>query len=328
MLVNPTTLINEERALQRIGVTDAYDRLTVDRDALVTTHWHMLANRERERQRGASAHGTCGMGIGETIAWSLETSGLKMSDAAIRMGDLGNPLLLAAKMEVAKQRCLGEFPRLASDGGGAFDHWHKALERVRIVDGDETRQILKRDGTIVFEGAQGVLLDQDFGFTPHVTWTRTTFENADVLIKEAGSGVSNVTRMGVLRSYMTRHGAGPLVTESALNRPEAHNDATGYQGAFRTGELDFPALTYAMRTIAGVDELAVTHMDRIPEHVCLTYTKEFRPDAEYLATCRPVYHRLRFHNAAELLDIIESELVAPVTLTSYGPKTGDKRGRK
>jgi adenylosuccinate synthase len=187
---------------------------------------------------------------------------------------------------------------------------------------------LKRDGTIVFEGAQGVLLDQDFGFTPHVTWTRTTFENADVLIKEAGSGVSNVTRMGVLRSYMTRHGAGPLVTESALNRPEAHNDATGYQGAFRTGELDFPALTYAMRTIAGVDELAVTHMDRIPEHVCLTYTKEFRPDAEYLATCRPVYHRLRFHNAAELLDIIESELVAPVTLTSYGPKTGDKRGRK
>lgn len=323
MLVNPTTLFNEERALQDIGITDAFDRLTIDGDALVTTYWHMLANRERERLRGAAAHGTCGMGIGETVAWSIDDEA-----SAIRVRDIKNPALLASKMAVARSRCLRDFPSVKPDlGHASFHHWATALARVRIVDGDETRQILKRDGAVIFEGAQGVLLDQDLGFSPHVTWSKTTFENAEALIAEAGNAVSQKTRIGILRSYMTRHGAGPLVTESALQRSEPHNGDHGFQGAFRTGELDFPALTYAIRCVAGVDEIAVTHMDRVPEHVCLSYTKDFKPDAAYLATCRPVSTKLRFHSDAELLDMIESELGARVSITSWGPKTGDKRAR-
>lgn len=323
MLVNPATLINEERALQEIGVSDAFDRLTIDGDAFVTTYWHMLANRERERLRGADAHGTCGMGIGETVAWAIDDEA-----SSVRVRDINTPDLLTSKMRVAQERCLKEFPGVKPDLGHAtFRHWASVLDRAHIVDGDHTRQILKRDGTVIFEGAQGVLLDQDFGFAPHTTWSKTTFENADALLKEAGPDVSSVTRIGVLRSYMTRHGAGPLVTQSGLIRPENYNDASGFQGAFRTGELDFPALNYAMRCVAGVDELAVTHMDRIPGHVCLAYTSDFKPDAEYLAKCRPVYTRLRFHSDAELVDIIESELGARVSITSWGPRSSDKRAR-
>jgi len=322
MLVNPTTLINEEKALREIGVTDAYERMTIDGDALVTTHWHMMANRWREEARGEAKHGTCGMGIGETAA-CFEAH----PDSAIRVRDLGNPKLLDAKLDVLRQNYIAQFSAAEHYREPHVQHWIDLASKLRIVDGEETRKILERDGTVIFEGAQGVLLDQDFGFAPHNTWTKTTFENAETLIAEALPNVSSVRRIGVLRSYMTRHGAGPMVTESGLKFPEPHNGDDGFQGKFRTGELDFPALTYAIRCVAGVDEIAVTHMDRIPEHVCLNYTTAFRPDASYLATCRPVYHRLRFHNDAELLDIIQSELGAPVTLTSWGPKTGDKRKR-
>lgn len=322
MLVNPTTLINEELALRKVGVNDAYERMTIDGDALVTTHWHMMANRLREKARGDAKHGTCGMGIGETVASALESP-----DAAVRVKDLLSPELLADKLEFGKKWCLAQFPDAVSSREPQLADWLELAKRVRIVDGDETTQVLKRDGTVIFEGAQGVLLDQDFGFAPHNTWTKTTFENAEALISEALPSVSSVRRIGVIRSYMTRHGAGPMVTESGLKFPEPHNGDDGFQGAFRTGELDFPALNYAIKCVAGVDELAVTHMDRLPEHVCLSYTTAFRPDAAYLATCRPVYHRLRFRNDAELLDIVQSELGAPVTLTSWGPKTGDKRKR-
>lgn len=320
MLVNPSTLINEEHALQRIGVTDAFDRLTIDGDALVTSYWHMLANRERERLRGASAHGTCGMGIGETVQWSLDRP-----EITILAKDLKDPEMLLLKLQAHAGYFHILFPDCATDYNGVLDQWVSLGNKLKIVDGDETRQILKRDGTVIFEGAQGVLLDQDLGFNPHTTWSKTTFENADALIAEAGASVTSVRRVGVLRSYMTRHGAGPLVTESALHRADPHNGDSGFQGTFRTGELDFPALCYAMRCVGGVDELAVTHMDRIPEHVCLSYTTDFRPDAEYLATCRPIYHRLRFASPAELRDVIQSELGAPVAVTSFGPKPSHKR---
>ena len=100
--------------------------------------------------------------------------------------------------------------------------------------------LLHGPGTTVFEGAQGVLLDEWFGFHPHTTWSTTTFANADAVLDEAGFD-GHRTRVGVLRTYFTRHGPGPLVTEDATLRPaapEPHNADAGWQGRFRVGAFD------------------------------------------------------------------------------------------
>lgn len=319
MLVDPSALANEHSVLWNNGITDAYQRLTIDGSCLVTTRWHRMVNQARERARGAGAHGTCGMGIGETVSWALE-----YPDYALRMWDLRDPKVLMEKFAWQEARALREFPEIGSSAP-PLGAWFDLALKLQLVDGEETSKILRREGTVIFEGAQGVLLDQDYGFSPYTTWSKTTSENAITLISEAGNAVKEMTRIGVIRSYMTRHGAGPMVTQSGVRYPERHNASDGAQGAFRTGELDFPALTYAVKCMQGVDEIAVTHMDRIHAHVCLSYTTDFRPDAAYLAECRPLYHRLRFASEAELSDIIQSELNAPVTIRSWGPKPGQKR---
>ncbi|MCP9971471.1 adenylosuccinate synthetase [Actinomadura madurae] len=105
-------------------------------------------------------------------------------------------------------------------------------ERVRIVGGAHLRRLL-RGGTVVFEGAQGVLLDEWHGFHPYTTWSATTFANAETLLAEAGG---TALRLGVLRAYATRHGPGPFVTEDPVltaDLPEPHNGTGRWQGAFR-----------------------------------------------------------------------------------------------
>ena len=72
VLVDPLALAAEAAHLASVGVGDALDRLTVDRDTLMTTPYHRLANQARERARGAARHGSCGMGIGETANYALE----------------------------------------------------------------------------------------------------------------------------------------------------------------------------------------------------------------------------------------------------------------
>ena len=94
MLVNPLTLFWEEQELREVGVTDAFERLVLDRNALVTTPFHMAANRLREYARGEGRHGSCGLGIGETTADSLE---LPDTDT-LRVGDLRDAPRLREKM--------------------------------------------------------------------------------------------------------------------------------------------------------------------------------------------------------------------------------------
>jgi hypothetical protein len=172
----------------------------------------------------------------------------------------------------------------------------------------------------IFEGAQGVLLDRDHGFFPHVTPSRTTFANADALLAEA-SRVDSIARIGVLRAYATRHGEGPFVSEDAAltaATPDLHNGADGFQGAFRVGWLDVVAARYALRVVGGVDWLAITNLDRLAGlsrvRVCTAYTIEgerdilhdlpresdaaaVSPEARAALTarisrCRPVYTEL------------------------------------
>ena len=205
MLVDPLALAAEAAHLAAAGVTDAVDRLTVDRDALLTTPYHRAANQARERARGSDRHGSCGMGIGETARYALDYP----ADAP-RAGDCDAPRRLARKLALLRSRLMAEFGAAqaavlaappVSDVCAACQAF---AGRVRLVDGTYLTRLLHA-GPAVFEGAQGVLLDEWHGFHPYTTWSTTTFGNAETLLAEAGLAA---TRLGVVRCVPDQARAG------------------------------------------------------------------------------------------------------------------------
>lgn len=253
MLLDPLALAAEAEHLAGVGVP-ALDLLTADRDALVITPYHIAANQAREKARGLGRHGSCGKGIGETARFALEHP-----DLALRAGDcLGPARELRRKLEAVRENLLGTLLP-AEPVSDVADAYRAFARRVALVDGHAHLRKLLEQGPVVFEGAQGVLLDENHGFHPYTTWSATTSANAQALLAEHGEAGY---QLGVIRSYMTRHGPGPFVTEDpALDFPEPHNAHGLWQGAFRQGHPDAVALEYAVRSNGGIDGLAVTHLD-------------------------------------------------------------------
>jgi adenylosuccinate synthase len=137
----------------------------------------------------------------------------------------------------------------------AMTSWASRLRGISPVN----HAIKNTVGDVIFEGAQGVLLDQDYGFHPHTTWSDTTSARAEEIWDKHGDGP--ITRIGVTRSFLTRHGEGPFPTEDWFpDETEKHNDSTGHAGEFRTGHLDLVLLRYALE-VNPVDCLFVTWMD-------------------------------------------------------------------
>jgi len=208
MLVDPLALVAEAEHLASLGVADPLGLVAIDRDALLTTPYHQAANRAREAARGGSRHGSCGMGIGETAAYSLARP-----DDAPRVGDCESPARLTRKVALLRDRVagdgsLGPLPP-PQDVTAACQ---AVAGRVTLTGDGYLARLLRQRGSVVFEGAQGVLLDEWRGFHPYTTWSTTTFENAEALLKEAGMP-GEALRLGVTRAYLTRHGPGPFVTE-------------------------------------------------------------------------------------------------------------------
>lgn len=341
MLVEPLALAAEAEHLAELGVGDAFDRLTVDGQALLTTPWHRAANRVRERARGAGRHGSCGMGVGETAAYALAHP-----HQAPTVGDCLRPRVLADKLTVLARRLEAELgPLDAPPVAEVVTVFGQFATAARVVDGGHLGGLLDR-GPVVFEGAQGVLLDEWAGFHPYTTWSTTTFGNAEALLAEHGHAGRGY-RLGVVRTYTTRHGAGPLPAEDAVlaaRLPEPHNGSGLWQGAFRVGHFDAVAHRYAMAACGGADGLAVTHVDsarRARPSVCEAYRlgghaidrlpvdgigdlgRQERL-AGVLSRVEPVL-RPGPDDADEWPALVGKELGAPVVLASYGPTAADKR---
>ncbi|MEV0393932.1 adenylosuccinate synthetase [Polymorphospora rubra] len=332
MVVDPLALAGEADHLAVLGVTDALPRLTVDRDALVATPWHRAANRARELARGGDRHGSCGMGVGETTAYALA-----YPDEAPRVGDCLSPARLRSRLAALRDRLAAELgPLDAPSVDDCVTAFTAFGERVSIVDDDHTGRLL-RAGTVVFEGAQGVLLDEWHGFHPYTTWSTTTFANAEALLTEAGLP-GTATRLGVLRTVTPRHGPGPLVTEDpALAPAEPHNHTNAWQGRFRFGHFDAVAHRYALEVAGGVDGLALTHLDvarALRPRICAAYdwTDRLVPGpagdlarqeelTRRLSTSRPVYAE---PPPTDWPTAVEEHLGVPVLVTSDGPTAGDK----
>jgi len=316
MVVDPLAL-----AAEAVALGNPYELLTVDGDALLATPWHRIANRRREL---VQRHGSCGMGVGETMAYALTHAD------APRVSDVLSPARLRRRLSA-----LADFYGpgvMVDDVVAAFVAFGRT---VRVVDASHTGRLL-REGPCVFEGAQGVLLDEWRGWHPHTTWSTTTFDNALELCP-------SLMRLGVVRTYTTRHGAGPFVTEDpALDLPESHNGVGEWQGAFRAGHFDAVAHRYAIEVAGGVDGLAVTHLDVPPRcpglRICTSYTLDGAPWTRIV----PGEFRDLGHQAALTERLVRARpgalvrpddwpaaigglLDAPVMLKSSGPTAADKK---
>jgi len=248
VVVHPTALLVEESCLRRAGIDDALSRLTIAAGCRLTTPYHQAAGRLRERRRGTQAHGSCGVGVGETVAHAIGHP-----DEALRYADLAHPLRAREKLAAIRRTLAAQFDLCALDPGdddgralhddGVAERWLEQARRLalHVAPADEgiVSSCLERKGTLLFEGAQGVLLDESRGFHPHTTWSDATPAGADAVLASAGIRAP-VLRLGIVRAYMTRHGAGPLPThDSALDvLTEPHNEDGGWQGPFRRGHPD------------------------------------------------------------------------------------------
>jgi adenylosuccinate synthase len=344
MLVDPLALAAEARHLAALGVPAPLFLLTVDRRAALTTPYHAAANRAREQARGAARHGSCGMGIGETAAYALAHP----ADAPTA-GDCTSRTALRRKLTRLHDRLTAEHgPLDAPPVDACLDAFTAFADHVTLVDESHLPGVLRR-GPAVFEGAQGVLLDEWHGFHPYTTWSTTTFDGAERLLAEAGLPRA-AQRLGVVRTYTTRHGPGPLVTEDrgvADALPEAHNGHGRWQGAFRAGHFDAVAHRYALTACGGVDALAVTHLDAPARHGALRIARAYRtprgplhhlPAAhpgdlqrqqqltERLLTARPDGWQAPGRDPRDWTDALSEALSAPVGMESYGPTAADKAG--
>lgn len=275
MLIDPLALQAEVDDLHRKGAAAIWPRLSIDRRCTVVTPFHRLLNEMQELARGGSRHGSCGRGVGQAQLDS-ERPGLPV----VKMADLADRERLRAALRFLQMVKVDQAEQLVAAHDHApelqarledlkqlgrvaalVDAYHDlvASERVRLSDGPPAAE------TAIFEGAQGVLLDREHGFYPHMTPSHTTFRNAEQLLAEWAPGGER-TRIGITRAYMTRHGAGPLPTEDeALTEPlrELHNGHGPWQGRFRFGWPDAVLLRYGLEVVGGVDALVVSCLDRL-----------------------------------------------------------------
>lgn len=337
VVINPETMMNEEIHLKQVGIKDAFARTTIDGDALVVTPYQKITNQLREISRSHNRHGSCGMGIGEAIA-----DRTRYGDKILFAKDLKDQKLTREKLEFIRwekiksvfildlpdeELVLNLLEILDSDLYlEKYLRLYKifATELANIVEGDYLGRIVRR-GKIIFEGAQGILIDPIYGSSPYVTKTDISFNNALTLLKEVDYG-GQVRRIGVVRAYATRHGTGPFPTEDEKMTqllPDIHNPEGPWQGKFRIGYFDSIAIRYAMKAIGQTDDIVMTNIDRLvglrPLKVCTEYDSK---------TNKPIYENMEEiksnRDYFRYVEFIRS-LGIPVSILSFGPTAEDKQ---
>jgi adenylosuccinate synthase len=339
VIISPTALAREADHLETLGVADPFATLSVHPDALVATFFHQALNRLKEAARGDGRHGSCGHGIGEA-----RSGWLRHGSDAVQARDLKDRSALRRKLELLRQRTLLDLQEFAGrvpvEDAEAADLLGVAAEEVadRLLRvGERVRLAAEVPACeiAVFEGAQGVLLDEWYGFHPHTTWSTVTPHHGRELAQRAKAG--RVVTLGITRAFTTRHGAGPLPThDPALTARLADpvNPWNRWQGALRVGWLDLVLLRYAVEAAGPLDGLAVTWLDHAePSRVCTSYeglgplTPPALPDLarqeglnRALATAVPVARPV---SRSGLLDLLGE--LAPVAVEAHGPTFRDRR---
>lgn len=275
MPVNPLNLMEEAKQLARKISADPFEKLGIDPQCPIITPFHVMINQMREIARGDARNGSCGMGVGEATR-DLRYLGKMMLVA----GDLLDNKKLRQKLDFIwrlkidlAEQILGEnkdTPEMSRflkklENKGYFDSLLVEYLKFGRNYGKNIQAFNKPiNRPVIFEGAQGILLHENYGFYPHITHSQTGFENADTIVSGL-KGTNKVSKIGILRAYATRHGAGPFVTENvklARRIPDMHNGYGDWQKQFRVGWFDLVASRYALSCAGDVDSLAITNLDR------------------------------------------------------------------
>lgn len=282
MLIEPEALLVEADVLRSKGAADALARLTIDPGCVIVTPMHKMVGQMLEISRGSQPFGSCGQGVGQAIR--DQENGLGLTVADLQDDRLLRDRLYQVrqvKFQIAEQ-LLQEHPigklielfgyfLLRSDLDQLRSTYRSFLRQPIKFASTPPDLLLKPTSTIIFEGAQGALLDRRRGFTPFVTQSQTSFHNVESILGHSLTDPkvaehSIVQKIGVLRAYGHRHGPGPLVTEDESLRQhlsDPYNPTNPWQGKFRLGWLDLVALRHGLAINDGVDGLAITGLDRL-----------------------------------------------------------------
>jgi adenylosuccinate synthase len=304
LVIDPAALLEEIDALTARGL-DLRGRLFVSHRAHVIMPYHKAIDKESEKHKGARKIGTTGRGIGPTYAD-------KMARVGLRIADLLDPELFRQKLTNSLAEMNYLLGRLYTVRGFDLDtvcqEYLGYTERLRpyIADtADILNDALAAGRKVLFEGAQGTLLDVDHGTYPFVTSSSATAGGATI---GTGVGPTRIDRvLGVAKAYSTRVGEGPFPTElgdaqggvALRERGQEFGATTGRPR--RCGWFDAVVVRYAVR-LNGLSGLVITKLDVLDESpdikICTEYLRggqritTIPAVAEHFDQCTPVYETL------------------------------------
>ncbi len=349
-LVDPDRLVEELDTLRSAGIEPA-GRLVLSRRAHLILPFHRALDAALEARLGKGGIGTTRRGMGPAYGAKVERWG-------VRLGDLARPSEVAAHVGRMLDAGLGawlwelgvEAPSPGDIEAMASRWWEALGDHVGDVSG-LLHEDLRAGRPVLFEGAQGVLLDVDFGTYPFVTSSNTTAGGIPASLGIPPRAVDRV--VGIAKAYATRVGGGPFPTEERGPLGKRLRDAGGEYGTTtgrprRCGWFDAVAAAHAVR-VGGIDALALTKLDVLggmdPLRIAVAYeidgerTDRFPPAAADLARAVPVYEDLpgwtedlagmrRLEDlpgaARHYLDRVQELAGCPVTLVGTGPGRGSE----
>jgi adenylosuccinate synthase len=352
VVVDPTHLLSEIERLEAAGL-DVRSRLFLSESCPLILPFHVEVDKAREALRetsGAGKIGTTGKGIGPAYED-------KVARRALRVQDLKHPERFAKKLkellELHNFALGGYLKSQALEFEPIFEHAMKVAEQLKPMMADVGYMIHtanKQGANILFEGAQGTLLDIDHGTYPYVTSSNCVAGNA-----AAGAGVGPDMLhyiLGITKAYTTRVGSGPFPTELPIDEPGTvghHLSTVGQERgtvtgrARRCGWLDAAALKRSI-IINGISGLCITKLDVLDGlqeiKVCVGYELngqriDILPlDADDIVACQPIYESFPGWtdstvgltqwdqlplNARRYLERVQALIGAPIDMVSTGP---------
>ncbi len=285
VVLEPGLFLEEVEALRARGVKIDGENLKVSSLAHLVMPYHRLLDVLSEKRRGSGKIGTTGRGIGPTYAD-------KSTRAGLRVGDLLAPerfrARVAARLETLNpllEKVYGEQPLDAAEVADGVLALAPALEPFIADTSTLLIDALDAGREVVFEGAQGALLDIDFGTYPFVTSSNSTTLGAP-----AGAGVPPFMldrALGIVKAYTTRVGSGPFPAELDNPTGEALRQAGGEFGTTtgrprRCGWFDAVAVAYTAR-LGGVKQAVLTKLDVLDKQPVLKVATAYRLDGRELA---------------------------------------------
>ncbi|MDY0190874.1 MAG: adenylosuccinate synthase [Desulfuromonas sp.] len=301
VVLDPQVFIEEIEALKKKGYLQDESQLVIDRNVHIIMPYHKKIDVARESKPSERRIGTTGRGIGPTYEDKVGRRG-------IRLSDLVNPHIFAQKLKEVlpeKNFLLEHFLQESPvEEQAILDEYNEYGKQLLPFMGNTSAlldQCRKNGENILFEGAQGSLLDVDHGTYPYVTSSSTIAGGA---CTGSGFGPRFINEViGISKAYVTRVGEGPFPTELKDEMGERLRNAGAEFGATtgrprRTGWFDAVALREAVRT-NGMTGLAITKIDVLSElesiKMCTAYSyrgellEELPHDLQVLQECKPVY---------------------------------------